>query len=608
MQKLGTPVLLIVAILLVVGFLYTPQGCQQGGGSQSMSAAAATGLTNPVLTVGESHIYAAEVETVVRNMRAQAMADAADRAGAPEMSPYEYLSVYMQAASSLARQAAVIELGRQQRIEVDDEAMRNVVVEMNEATVSQQRQQFEMMQAMQIGPMEAQVEKLKKDKAPADQIASADKALADAKALTFDKMYQQQTGKLPQDYVNEQVETIIKTASQDPVVARSIEATAIQSVLNDRYAQGLDTSDAALKASFDKIVFKQIMLSGENADSRAAEVLKKIRGGLDFDQAAKQFSMLKKPDGSVQLDTTIETRVDMIGSDLRAAILDLKVGDVSEVVSVAGTAYIYKLVAVRPDVPQDFETVKIQRIEMLKQRLVTLKANEAILALVGDSGEKVKWVDEAFQLLTEYMNTAGKPDQVAALESVLKKAGETESTFFPDVAPLVKYSVLSQLQVEVKDPVKRKALDAQMLAAYEDVIPIAPSIDLRFQYINALIPAGKGDRALELLLDNALAASSVSDETKKTIERIEQLLPKVANQATKDNELIAEIQEEIKRWRDDLAERKKEEEAERKRLAEEEAELKKQDAAKPKPSPTTTPAPTPVEPEPIPPKPPGSGG
>ena len=608
--------LLIVAVLLVVGFLYTPQGCGSGG---SMSAAADAELTQPVLSVGESKVYAAEALKVIDNMRTSAMQEAAQRPGNSELSPFEILSVYMQAASSLARQGAVMELGRQQGIEIDEDQMHNVLVQMNEDTLSQQKQQFEMMQALQLGPMEAQIEKLKKDKAPAAKIAEAEKALNDAKALTFDKVFQEQTGQDPQTYVNAQVEQIEKSAAADPVVARGITASAIQTELTNRYSQGIDTSEAVLKASYDKLVYKQIMISGEKAETKAAEVLSKIKAGLDFDQAAKQFSMLKKPDGTSNLDSTTETRMDILGDELRGVLTDMKAGDVSEIVKFGGSAYIYKLVAVRPAAPADFATVKAQRTQMLQQKQVTAKFNKAIVDLIGPTGEKVKWIDGGLQLLADYMNTNTATEQVPVLEKILEQAQNVTSAF-TDIAPLVRFAAIGQLQVEVDDAAKKKELDQKMLTAYEDAVTIAPSTDLRFQYINALLNAGNGDRALELLLDNAVGATPVSDATLPVISRVEALLPKVANKATKDNKLIAEIQEEVKRWREDLATRKKEEEDEKKRVAAEEAELKRKEAEEKKngastnPStslatpPSSVPAPTPVKPEPTVPPPPGSGG
>ncbi|MEO7453844.1 MAG: hypothetical protein ABIV13_03670 [Fimbriimonadales bacterium] len=612
-QKLGAPALVIIAVGLVVGFL-APGGCPGAAGGGSMSAAAGAEFKNPVLAVGESQIYQAEAESVIRNMRTQAMSEATQRQGAPELTPYEFLSIYMQAMSSLSRQAAVLEIGRQQKIEVDEDKMSEVITQMNMDQMNQQREQFTFMQGIQIAPLQSQIEKLKKDKAPAEQIAAAEKQLADTQTMTFDKAFEDQQKMTPQQYVEQQSAQIIDMAAKDPVIARSIVATAIQKELNDKYGKSVDTSDTALKASFDKIVYKQIMLTGANANTKAEEVLSKIEGGLDFDQAAKQFSMLKKPDGSVQLDTTIETRIDMIGDDMKSPVLDLKVNDVSKVVEAAGAAYIYKLVAIRPDVPEGFESGKPERIEMLRNKQITAKLNAEIIGLVGESGEKVKWIDAGLQLLTDYMNSAGEADQVAVLEGVLAKAEEVDQTFFSEIAPLVKFAVINQLQVEVKDAAKKKDLDAKLLLAFADVISVAPSIDLRFQYITALIPAGEGDKGLELLLDNAVAASTLADGGEAIMKRVELLLPKVSNQATKGNETIGKIQEEIKVWREDLAERKRLAEEETKRLADEEAALKKEEADKkkagdqPKPTPPLTPDPKPVEPEPIEPKKPGSGG
>ena len=215
-----------------------------------MSAAAEAELTNPVLKVGESSIFEAEAKQVIQNMRTQSMTQVTQREGAPELAPFEYLSIYMQAMSQLTRQAAVLEIGRKAGVKVEEDQMRSVISQMNVDQLNQQRQQFDFMQAMQIGPMQAQIEKLKKDKAPVEQIAEAEKALNEAQNMTFDKMFQQQQNMTPQEFVDKQSEEIVTMASRDPVVARGIVATAIQQELSDKYAQGIDTSDAALKASY----------------------------------------------------------------------------------------------------------------------------------------------------------------------------------------------------------------------------------------------------------------------------------------------------------------------------------------------------------------------
>ncbi len=606
MQYLGTPVLLIVAILLVVGFLYTPQGCEQTG---SLSSGAGAKLTDPILQVGESNAFAAEAYTVVQNLKAQYTQQAVQSGAIPELTPYQYLTIYMQAANNLAQQAAVFELGRTQGIEVDDEDMDQILVQMNEDSLKQQRTQFELYQTMSLGPMEAELAKLKKEKAKPEEIKKIEDQIAALRDQTFDSSFAAQTGTTPAEYVKRQIEDVKARASKEPAIARSIEATAIQRKLTDKYAAGIDTSDNALKASYDKIVFKQIMISGANAESKAKEVLAKVKGGLDFDQAVKQFSMLKKPDGTVQTDSTTETRIDMLSNELWSPMLTMKAGEVSEVVPFGDSHYVFKVIAVRADAPADLAGAKAARIEQLKSQQVNAKLNEAIAGMIGKTGEKVKWTEPAFQLLADYMNSAQSEDQVAALTKIIEDSRDL-TTNFAEIAPIIRFAAINQLQVEVKDPVKKKELDAQLLETYDSIITIAPSVDLRFQYVSALIAAGKGDRALELLLDNAQGATPPSETTEPIIKRVESLLPKAANLATKGSELVAEVQEEIRLWHAELADRKKADEELKKQNAAEEAELKKKEAAAPKTTApgATTPAPTPAKPEPSEPKPPGSGG
>lgn len=575
MQYLGTPILLLVAIVLVVGFLYTPSGCQKGG---SLGAAASAQLTDPILSIGESKAYAKEAFTVMENLKNQATQQALQGGGPPELNPYQYLTIYSETATNLMQQAAVFELGRLAKIDVSEQDMRDMLLKMGDDTVAGQRQQFQLFQSFQIGQLSADIEKMKKNKAKPEDISAKEKQLADLKAQTFDQAFLKQQGVSTADFSEKQAKEIEAKAMQDPAIARSIEATTIQQKLIDSYRANVDTSDTALKASYDKIIYKTIMLNGANAKSKAEEVLAKIRGGMDFDEAAKQFSMMKKPDGSVQLDSTTGTRIDMLSDPQRRSLINLKAGEVTDVQSAAGASYIYKLVAVKPDVPKEFEKGKKERAEMLSQQVANARLNEEIVKLTGEKGEKVQWTDNGFNLVTDYLAAVSSDDKVARLEKVIEDSQDV-STQFSDIAPIVRYAAINLLQVEVKDPAKKKQLAEQLLETYDRVVEIAPSIELRFQYVNALLNANKGDRALELLLDNVMAATPASEQTEPIVKHVESLLPKVANRATKGNKLVTEIQEEIKSWRDELASRKEEEAELKKQNAAEEAELKKQNAA-----------------------------
>jgi hypothetical protein len=209
----------------------------------------------------------------------------------------------------------------------------------------------------------------------------------------------------------------------------------------------------------------------------------------------------------------------------------------------------------------------------------------------------------------DYLDAVGAEDKVVQLEAIVEDSQDITS-LFPDMAPIVRFAAINLLQVEVKDPEKKKKLDEQLLDTYDRVVEIAPSIELRFQYANALIAAGKGDRALELLLDNVMGATPASDQTEPIVKRVEELLPKAANLATKGNTVVAQVQEEVKLWRQEVEDRKKEEEELKKQNAAEEAELKKKEAEAKANAPKTTtpiPDPTPVKPEPIEPKKPSGG-
>jgi len=592
----GPPVAILVGLVLVVGFLW--QG-QQDGGAVNQAAGAAMGP--PALTLDGYNIYLGELRNAVQAQRQQLTTQKTQGGQLPELTPAETLGLYTQAASGALDQAVTMVLAKKHGIGVSDEELSNWVVQMQKDQIASSQQTFDMIKQFQVSAAQQRLEAAKKKDANSAETKEAAKALDEVTKMTFEKNFKGQSGGLtPDQYVASLAETLPRRL-EDPLFRRAAEAGAASAELTAKYAEKVDTSDEALKKTYDKFVYHQIGITEAGAEAKGAEVLKKIRGGMDFKEAARQFTDLKDAKGNANLDEVTQPRFDLMSNADYAGLLLLKPGEVSEVATIGESAYIYKLIQVKPDVPKDFDKMKQERAKTLKERVSQAEVAKATQAAMEAAEKTAVWKDPAWKLVTDYAQfqqdgPLSKAEKVKMLKDLLARSKDVAADS-PDIPVLVRYAVINQLDVELPEGEEKKKLKTDLIDSYSLVIDIAPSTDLRFQYVEELIRVGQGDRALEILLDNAQAAAPPGPQTAPIIARVEKRLPRAANLATKGTDLVDQIQEEITAWRTDEAESKKADDEIRRENEKQEAELSKKEAAeKAQPPAVTPPTPAPTPP------------
>jgi hypothetical protein len=571
----GPPVAILIGVVLVVGFLYNRNG------SNRPDASDVRRLGEPAFKVDGFEIYDSELGSYVQQARQQAIDSKRQASGPVELSPSETLRLYQTALQRGLYLGLESVIARKQGIEATEEDVRKSAEESARKSIEQVRSEAEMQQKMYTSIYQSQLDAEKKKDPKSPRIKELEAKLAEIAKQTPDQVLAQRLqGMTPDQYVQRVMQEVEK-AMQDPYQRRVQIGVVSYELVRAKYAQAVDTSDKALRDSYDKFTLQEITLTGDDAKTKAEAVLAKIKGGMDFAEAARQFTTRKTPDGKPDISNTFRARFDLMSQAALEPILSLKKGEISGVIEMAGAASLYKLVDIQPDVPKDFDKQKQQRAETMRTTLASAKLAAELEAARKAAAATVEWKDEAWKLAfdwfdlqegdkgKELLGVQNKPKRVEALKSILERSKSTVGSV-ADIPPLVRYAALNQLDVE--DPAGREARKADLLETYGLLVDIVASTQFRISYVEMLLGSGKGDEALKQLYENVLSAFPPSATTAPIIAEVERYLTKAANYASKDSKTLADIQKELEQWHKDDEEQKaqaKKDEDERKKLEEE---------------------------------------
>jgi hypothetical protein len=160
-------------------------------------------------------------------------------------------------------------------------------------------------------------------------------------------------------------------------------------------------ADDKVKAANQTLFLKELNVTPEVAgktkpEDKAKQILSEIKGGMSFEAAMDKYLPKPTEKGKKASDQTREVLVKTIENDPSLkALLTLKPGETSGVLTNFGTPAIYKLI--KKGLPDDFA----KREPALKDQMAKADAqaalDEKIKAL--DTPENVKWRDEAYHVL-----------------------------------------------------------------------------------------------------------------------------------------------------------------------------------------------------------------
>jgi peptidyl-prolyl cis-trans isomerase SurA len=144
-------------------------------------------------------------------------------------------------------------------------------------------------------------------------------------------------------------------SSLDPDMVR--QQMVIQKLF-EKVAGHVDTSDRAVRASFDEAKIAMILISASNrppaqAEQRVSEVTQKLQGGADFAAVAKQYSD-EKSSAAKGGEVPGYIHPSTLGPDMQQAIAALQIGKTSPPIKMGQSFMIIKLEDKKSALPADY--------------------------------------------------------------------------------------------------------------------------------------------------------------------------------------------------------------------------------------------------------------
>ncbi len=571
---------IIFIIVLVVGLIPNSpfnKGNQSEGEAQLGSIA---------FKVNDQPVYDGPIKTLIQQGETNLLQQKQSTGQPVELNPYDYLEIRMQAFRRATESAVVTKVAESKGIKVSTEDIEPFMAGLAEEQIKQIEQNVQMMSGLktvQLDTLKKQLADLKaakKENSP--EYKKIQQSISDVEKETPESMFLTYSQGMTKDQIRELYQKQTEEIISQPALAYAALGDVARGKLIEKLKSEIDVSEAAIKASYQKFTFDRIdFQSSQNKDARAKaeDVYKKIKNGMDFKAAQLQFTDTKP------VPTTAETlqMLDLNSMGLES-IASVKAGQVSEPIETDYGFTIVRVTKIEPNVPNDFAKQMPGRIEQMRNQLSF--SNSSKLLKEATKSAKFEYIDLGWKLLKQYeelktgelsVSLSGAANQEKRIQAWKDLVTECENAPEADdqMRVLVRYAAFTQLETEMKPGTEKEKLAEQRLQVYSDAAQYVESTNFRFELVNTLLDAKKGDEALDRLLEIAMASQEPTAANKTTIGKIENLLPKAANLASKDSPLIQQIQEEIKRWREAEAEQKKQE-AEMKK---QEEEAKKAEAA-----------------------------
>lgn len=389
----------------------------------------------------------------------------------------------------------------------------------------------------------------------------------------FDELLKKQTGRTLAE-IKTDLEKSIAARLKDPAQKSLLMKQLVPSLYVEAIAAKNPPSDAELKASFDRLTVKRIIVSAPDPATRKANMdkaLADLKNGTSFEEAMNRYSTEPAQPRKTVSENTLTVSGAQFEDPAFAPLRDLKAGatTTAPVESPEGLV-LYKVVSRTNVPPADFA----KNPAKVKGDFARLKAANAVKkeinAFVANPAN-VKWQDagaEALALTGRADSETDVPKKNELLKQAIAKAkpalAKLESERF---AALAYWRAVDAL---AKDPAQAAAVAAEQIPAIEAVLRNDDDFELRMKLVDLLVAAKKGPEASEALVA-AASANNTFDSTGQ--QRFSDVAAKKISMKTAgllDAGAEKEIDAQQTRWRED----RKADEAARAAQAAEDAKAK----------------------------------
>ncbi len=361
-------------------------------------------------------------------------------------------------------------------------------------------------------------------------------------------------GKSAQQLVTDQM-VQIEEDIKVPAERQKYELAAVADAVQKKYVAQAKVTEEELKQSYDTYTFEQVAFETSTSNTpeiaeKAGKAREELAAGTDPKAVREKYSK-----GSTYEKTDL-TRQTISSTEAYKPLIDLKPGEVSEVLYPFGFPIVYKLINVENKLPADFATIKNQLISQRQQQLGQQafmddlqKRREALKIDWKDRG--LEMVYKASSLLSDF-DLQSKPEEfrtelLALKEEVTEVYAEAINLKYISLAQFV---VADQIYNTAPAADKAAALD-EWIAALNDVLSTMESVDLRLAATQRLLEAKRNDDAYTMLLDAAKNNRDFEQQGQAWYTQTTQVLEKAKTDKSLTEPQIAEIDAELSAWLDE---------------------------------------------------------
>lgn len=524
------------------GVFYT--SCTNQG---QTSMADGQGQVAPAFRVGDIAVPGAEIQDAIDNQLSTF-------GGAEQLPPRLVASQVATVLNASIDRALLARLAQTRGIQFSDEAILAAQTRQLDEAVQQARQQ-----AILTGQLKA-----------------------DATPQQFDEFIKKQAGGRTLAQIREEQTKSLREALADPSRRSQVLLSVAPLLLQQSMRGQFNPSEAELRASYDQLTVKRILLKeglpGKSAAERAQEALAAIQGGLSFEQAMDRYSN-DLPQGSekVSQNTTPLSGSTVLADPQLRPIADLKPGQVSGVLDTPEGKIIVKLISRKSELPKDFEKNKATYRSQLVDQYAG-QAIEAELRKLRQDPNLVKWEAPGYRAIYEFGRAsegAVGTDSEAKMRQVYElatQAVQKNQGYDARAAALARFASLDTLYNAAA--ANREALRDERIASIQSLLETGEFTDLRLQLVDLYVQANRKDEAFNELLTAARNNTRFDPVGQERYRSIAAKLAELQRSNTLTAEQAKQVQGELERYRTEQAEdeRQRAEQQKRDEAARREAE------------------------------------
>jgi parvulin-like peptidyl-prolyl isomerase len=349
-------------------------------------------------------------------------------------------------------------------------------------------------------------------------------------------------------------------------------------------------SDADVKASYDQDTYKRVFLMDKPSpaaplDQRLAAVEKDLKAGTDFDQLMDRYSEDPVLPKKREHDNTKVLTLAMLQADPNLKPLAaLKVGQVSDPISIEGGKAIYKLISVKNNAPKDFDKNVARYREGYVKGLIESQVQNQVDDVLKT---KTDWKSPGYKALYDASKIGPDAGDPQAQYKEAKDAVSKTSGFDTNAALLAQYLAFDKVWTAPgADQTKLRPERIEVLSSYLQNIE---RFDLRMDLVGLYVAEKDGADASKSLLQAAQENNDYDANGQRQFGDVAAMLSSLKSEKLIDPDTEKAIDAAQDSWKkeysdkiaDDAA-KKAEEEADRKKALEE--DKKDQKASKAAPS------------------------